>query len=38
MGNKIPIGISACLLGSAVRFDGGHKRCEFAVETIGHPM
>ncbi|WMT16197.1 YbgA family protein [Serratia fonticola] len=34
MSNKIPIGISACLLGSAVRFDGGHKRCEFAVEQL----
>lgn len=35
MNDKIPIGISACLLGSAVRFDGGHKRCEFAVEQLG---
>ncbi len=25
MSDKIPIGISACLLGE-VRFDGGHKR------------
>ncbi|MGL5385431.1 MAG: YbgA family protein [Serratia sp. (in: enterobacteria)] len=34
MNDKIPVGISACLLGSAVRFDGGHKRCEFAVEQL----
>lgn len=34
MSDKIPVGISACLLGSAVRFDGGHKRCEFAVEQL----
>ncbi|WP_034913390.1 DUF523 and DUF1722 domain-containing protein [Erwinia sp. 9145] len=30
MNRKIPVGISACLLGNNVRFDGGHKRCEFA--------
>jgi uncharacterized protein YbgA (DUF1722 family)/uncharacterized protein YbbK (DUF523 family) len=29
------IGISACLLGDAVRFDGGHKRDRFLVETLG---
>ena len=29
------IGISACLLGSAVRWDGGHKRDPFLVETLG---
>ncbi|TQI79486.1 uncharacterized protein YbgA (DUF1722 family) [Serratia fonticola] len=34
MSNNITIGISACLLGNAVRFDGGHKRCEFAVEQL----
>lgn len=34
MSNNITIGISACLLGSAVRFDGGHKRCEFAVDQL----
>ncbi|AYH47356.1 hypothetical protein B6N31_06435 [Dickeya fangzhongdai] len=27
----IPVGISACLLGNPVRFDGGHKRLAFAV-------
>lgn len=34
MSEKIPVGISACLLGDAVRFDGGHKRLAFAVETL----
>jgi uncharacterized protein YbbK (DUF523 family) len=31
----IKVGISACLLGAQVRFDGGHKRDPFLVETIG---
>ncbi|WP_436857080.1 YbgA family protein [Citrobacter tructae] len=34
MSEKIPVGISACLLGEAVRFDGGHKRLTFAVEEL----
>lgn len=34
MGDKIPVGISACLLGDKVRFDGGHKRNEFAAEHL----
>jgi len=35
-GNRpIRIGISACLLGQAVRFDGGHKRDSFRTETLG---
>ncbi len=29
------IGISACLLGAPVRYDGGHKRDAFLVETFG---
>ena len=29
------IGISACLLGQPVRFDSGHKRDPFLVETLG---
>lgn len=29
------LGISACLLGEKVRFDGGHKRDPFLVETFG---
>jgi len=31
----IRIGISSCLLGQQVRFDGGHKRDPFLVETFG---
>jgi uncharacterized protein YbbK (DUF523 family) len=29
------IGVSACLLGQEVRFDGGHKRDSFLVDTLG---
>lgn len=29
------IGVSACLMGDPVRFDGGHKRDPFLVETFG---
>jgi uncharacterized protein YbgA (DUF1722 family)/uncharacterized protein YbbK (DUF523 family) len=29
------VGISSCLLGEKVRFDGGHKRDAFLVETFG---
>jgi uncharacterized protein YbgA (DUF1722 family)/uncharacterized protein YbbK (DUF523 family) len=32
---RIPVGISACLLGSAVRFDGGHKRNAYVVDVLG---
>jgi uncharacterized protein YbgA (DUF1722 family)/uncharacterized protein YbbK (DUF523 family) len=31
----IRIGVSACLLGEPVRFDGGHKRDVFLTETFG---
>ena len=31
----IRIGISACLLGEKVRYDGGHKRDNYLVETFG---
>jgi uncharacterized protein YbbK (DUF523 family) len=31
----IRIGVSACLIGQAVRFDGGHKRSDFLVDTFG---
>ena len=31
----IRIGISACLLGQEVRFDGGHKRDQFLTEILG---
>lgn len=34
MANHIPVGISACLLGEQVRFDGGHKRLSFATDEL----
>jgi uncharacterized protein YbgA (DUF1722 family)/uncharacterized protein YbbK (DUF523 family) len=34
-GSAIRIGISSCLLGQNVRYDGGHKRDVFLVETFG---
>nr|WP_282490388.1 DUF523 and DUF1722 domain-containing protein [Providencia alcalifaciens] len=33
-GKKITVGISSCLLGDSVRFDGGHKRFHFAVDEL----
>ncbi len=33
---KIPVGISSCLLGENVRFDGGHKRDSYIVGTLSH--
>ncbi len=35
MKQGIRIGISACLLGERVRFDGGHKRDDFLTQTLG---
>ncbi|MGZ8191606.1 MAG: YbgA family protein [Methylococcaceae bacterium] len=32
---KIPVGISSCLLGENVRFDGGHKRDSYITGTLG---
>ena len=32
---KIPIGISSCLLGEKVRFDGGHKQDAYIIGTLG---
>ncbi len=32
---KIILGISSCLLGEKVRFDGGHKLDRFKTETLG---
>jgi uncharacterized protein YbgA (DUF1722 family)/uncharacterized protein YbbK (DUF523 family) len=32
---KIPIGISTCLLGENVRYDGGHKRDRLITDVIG---
>lgn len=31
----VRIGVSACLLGQEVRFDGGHKRDDFLVDVLG---
>jgi uncharacterized protein YbgA (DUF1722 family)/uncharacterized protein YbbK (DUF523 family) len=31
----IRIGVSSCLLGAKVRFDGGHKRSDFLVDKLG---
>jgi len=33
--DRIPIGISACLLGQEVRFDGGHERDRFLTDVLG---
>ena len=35
MEEKIRIGISTCLLGESVRYDGGHKRDRFVTDTLG---
>jgi uncharacterized protein YbgA (DUF1722 family)/uncharacterized protein YbbK (DUF523 family) len=32
---KIPVGISSCLLGEKVRFDGGHKLNTYVVRSLG---
>lgn len=34
LSNKITIGVSACLLGRKVRFDGGHKRSRFITDAL----
>lgn len=34
MNTKIPVGISACLMGEQVRFDGGHRRFAFAMDEL----
>ena len=33
--SKIPIGISSCLLGERVRYDGGHKGHSYIMRTLG---
>lgn len=33
--DEIRIGVSSCLLGNEVRYDGGHKRDAFLVQTFG---
>lgn len=35
MTDSIRLGISACLLGQRVRYDGGHKRDHFLTDTLG---
>ena len=35
LNNKITIGISSCLLGNKVRYDGGHKHDRYITETLG---
>ncbi len=35
MENRIRIGVSACLLGQPVRFDGGHKHDRYLTATLG---
>lgn len=35
MSAKIRIGISSCLLGTAVRYDGGHKHDRYLTDTLG---
>jgi uncharacterized protein YbgA (DUF1722 family)/uncharacterized protein YbbK (DUF523 family) len=32
---RIPVGVSSCLLGRAVRYDGGHKRDAYLVDVLG---
>lgn len=41
--NKIPLGVSQCLLGEKVRYDGGHKRNHYLVDVLNeffefHPI
>lgn len=35
MSNRLRVGISACLLGKRVRYDGQHKRDPYLVDTLG---
>ncbi len=35
MENRIRIGVSSCLLGQPVRFDGGHKHDRYLTDTLG---
>jgi uncharacterized protein YbbK (DUF523 family) len=32
---RIPVGISSCLLGQPVRYDGSHKRDDYLIEVLG---
>lgn len=33
--SRIPIGVSSCLVGEKVRFDGGHKQSRYLLDTLG---
>lgn len=35
MDNSIKIGVSSCLLGESVRYDGGHKHDHYITDTLG---
>ena len=35
MADKIKLGVSACLLGQRVRYDGGHQLDRFIRDTLG---
>jgi len=35
MSEKISVGISSCLLGEKVRYDGGHKLDHYLKDTLG---
>ena len=35
MPERIPVGVSSCLLGEAVRYDGGHKHDPFVTRVLG---
>ncbi|MDW6005033.1 YbgA family protein [Vibrio mangrovi] len=34
METKIPVGVSSCVIGQRVRFDGGHKKNHFVTESL----
>jgi len=35
MPDPVPVGISSCLIGEPVRFDGGHKQNRYIMDTLG---
>lgn len=35
MADRMRVGVSSCLLGRKVRYDGGHKRNDFVADTLG---
>jgi uncharacterized protein YbgA (DUF1722 family)/uncharacterized protein YbbK (DUF523 family) len=36
--DDIPVGVSACLLGEQVRYDGGHKRDNYVADVLGRHL